>query len=150
MRLTHFVTAAFLLSACSPSSAQPAKRQAANDIVATVGAASITLAEVDEKALEQAASSFGNVKLSQALYEARRAAVEELIAAKLLDEEARTRGLDRTALVEQEVTSKLQPVGDHEVTAWCGSRSAPISRRSGCRTRDGSSWTGSRARLRCA
>ena len=60
-----------VLTACSPTSAQQAKRPAPNEVVATVGGAPITLAEVDDKALEQPVANFGSVKLSQALYEAR-------------------------------------------------------------------------------
>ena len=100
MRLTHFVAAALLLTACSSSSAQSARGQSATDVVATIGTTSIRLEQVDEKALEQSVSAFGSMKLSQALYEARRNAVDELIATALLDQEAKTRGVDRTALVE--------------------------------------------------
>jgi protein-disulfide isomerase len=118
MRVPHFVAAAFLLTACSSTSAQPSKRPSPTDVVATVGAMSITLAQVDDKALEQPVSSFGAMKLSQALYEARRAAVEELIATALMDQEAKTRGVDRAALIEQEITSKVPQVADAEVAAW--------------------------------
>jgi protein-disulfide isomerase len=118
MRLTHFAAAAALLTACSSTSAQPAKRQTATDVVATVGPTSITLAQVDDKALEQSASSFGSMKLSHALYEARRNAIEELIANTLIDQEAKARGMERSALVEQEITSKIPQVADQDVTAW--------------------------------
>jgi protein-disulfide isomerase len=118
MRLSHFVAAALLLTACSSSSAQPAKRQAATDVVATVGATSITLAEVDDKALELSTSSFGAMKLSQALYEARRNALEELIATALITQEAKARGVEGSALIEQEITSKVPQVGDQDVAAW--------------------------------
>jgi protein-disulfide isomerase len=118
MRLPQFVAAAALLTACSSTSAQPAKRQTANEVVAVVGPTSFTLAQVDDRALEQSSSSFGSVKLSQALYEARRNAIEELIATTLMDQEADARGIDRAALVDQEITSKVTPVADHEVTAW--------------------------------
>ena len=118
MRFTHFVAAGALLTACSSTSAQPAKRQTATDVVATVGPTSITLAQVDDKALEQSASSFGSMKLSHALYEARRNAIEELIAITLIDQEAKARGMERSALVEQEITSKIPAVADQDVTAW--------------------------------
>ena len=74
-----------LLISCS-TSAQPAKRLAPGDVVATVGSTPITLAEVDDKALQQPAVSFGEVKLVQALYEARRGALDEIIGDILLDE----------------------------------------------------------------
>jgi protein-disulfide isomerase len=118
MRPTYFVAAALLLTACSSSSAQSARRQSATDVVATVGTTSITLAQLDEKALEQSVSAFGSMKLSQALYEARRNAVDELIATALLDQEAKARGMDRTALVEQEITSKVPQIAEPEIAAF--------------------------------
>ena len=107
-----------VLAACSQTSAQQAKRPAPTEAVATVGGASITLAEVDDKALEQPASNFGGAKLSQALYEARRAALDELVAGKLLDEAAKAQGVDRMALIEKEITANVPPVSDADVAAW--------------------------------
>ena len=107
-----------VLTACSQTSAQQAKRPAPADTVATVGGTPITLAEVDDKALEQPASNFGSAKLSQALYEARRAALDELVAAKLIDEAAKAQGIERAALIEKEITAKVQAVSDADVAAW--------------------------------
>jgi len=107
-----------ILTGCSQTSAQQAKRPAANDVVATVGTTSITLAEVDDKALEQPVANFGSVKLSQALFEARRAALDELVAGKLLDEAAKAQSIDRAALIEKEITAKVPPVSDAEVSTW--------------------------------
>jgi hypothetical protein len=107
-----------VLTACSQTSAQQAKRPAPSDTVATVGGTPITLAEVDDKALEQPVSNFGSAKLSQALYEARRGALDELVAGKLIDEAARAQGIDRAALIEKEITAKVQAVSDADVAAW--------------------------------
>jgi len=108
-------TAVALLVACS-TAAQQAKRPAPNEVVATVGSTSITLAEVDDKALEQPAPAV--VKLSQALYDARRAALDDLIATRLFDDAAKAQGVDRSALIEREITAKIPPVSDAEVAAW--------------------------------
>jgi SurA N-terminal domain len=107
-----------VLTACSQTSAQQAKRPAPNEAVATVGGASITLAEVDDKALEQPVSNFGSAKLSQALYEARRTALDEIIANKLIDEAAKAQGIDRTTLIEKEITAKVLTVSDADITTW--------------------------------
>ena len=112
------------LTACS-SSAQQARRPAPNDVVATVGSHSITLAEVDEKALDAPTSNFGG-KLSQALYDARRGALEELIASKLMDEEAKAEGIDRAALVEKAITSKVGAVTEAEIAAWYQANQARV------------------------
>ena len=109
---------AVLLTACSSGSAQSAKRPAPTDVVATVGSTPITLAEVDDKALQQTTSSFGNVKLSVALYNARRTALDELISTRLIDDAAKTAGMDRSALIEKEITSRIPAVTDNDVTAW--------------------------------
>ena len=107
-----------VLTACSQTSAQQARRQLPTEAVATVGGTPITLGEVDDKALEQPASAFGSAKLSQALYEARRAALDEIVANTLMDAAARAQGVDRAALVEKEITAKIPPVSETEVTSW--------------------------------
>jgi len=107
-----------LVPACSSSSAQQARAQSSADVVASVGSTSITLAQVDDRALQQPASNFASMKLSQAIYEARRAALDELVGNILLDQEAKARGIDRAALVEKEIGSKVTAVTEPEVTAW--------------------------------
>jgi protein-disulfide isomerase len=83
-----------------------------------VGSAPITLAEVDERALQQPASDFGSSKLSQALYSARRAALDEIVATKLFDEEAKSQHIERAALVEKEITAKIPAVSEADVAEW--------------------------------
>jgi len=117
------VSTLVLAAACSSSAQQardgaPVRAQAATDVVATVGGTPITLAQVDGRALQMPASSFGNMKLSQALYEARRAALDEMVGDTLIEREAKERGLDPAALTAQEITSKAAPVTDADVTAW--------------------------------
>ena len=106
-----------LLSACS-GSAQQAPAQAATDVVATVGPTPIRLEQVDAQALKMPASNFGNLRLSEALYEARRAALDGMVGDLLLEQEAKARGVDRAALTAQEITSKVAPVTDVDVAAW--------------------------------
>jgi len=112
--------------ACSQTSAQQARRPAPDEVVATVGSAPITLADVDDKALEQPASNFGGGKLSQALYEARRAAIDDLVASKLMDQAAKDQGIDRSALVEKEITAKVPAVTDAEIAAWYKANQARV------------------------
>src|SRR6266852_99025 len=77
------VAAAFALTACS-TAAQSARQPSPTDVVATVGSRAITLADVDAKALQQPASNFGASKLVQALYQARRSAIDDLVADALI------------------------------------------------------------------
>ena len=128
MRSLLFPGAAVLavLAACSSTSAQPAKRLAPADVVATVGSTSITLAEVDDKALQQPVTSFGSVKLAVAVYQARRAAIDDLVATKLMDEAAKAQGIERAALVEKEITSKITAVTDDDVSFWYQANQARV------------------------
>ena len=125
MKAARFGVILVVLTGCS-TSAQPIRQPSPSDVVATVGSTSITLAEVDEKALQQLASSFGNVRLSQALYDARHRALEDIVAAKLMDDAAKAQGIDRSALIEKEITSKLPSVTDAEITAWYQANQARV------------------------
>src|SRR5204863_50329 len=80
--------------ACS-TAAQQSKAPAPTDVVATVGTTRITLAQVDEVALQQPAGNFGGAKLSQALYQARRATLEQMVGDALIAQEAAARGMTR-------------------------------------------------------
>jgi protein-disulfide isomerase len=111
---------------CSSTSAQQSKRLAPSDVVATVGSTAITLAEVDDKALQQSVTNFGSVNLAVALYQARRAALDDLVATKLMDEAAKARGMDRAALVEKEITSKIAPVTDDDIGFWYQTNQARV------------------------
>jgi protein-disulfide isomerase len=117
VRAGAIVALVLLVGACS-TSAQQARQPSPGDVVATVGGASITLEQIDEKALQEPAGSFGSLKLSQALYEARRATADEMVGDVLLDQEAKRRGIERTALVEQEITANAAPVTEADISAW--------------------------------
>ena len=111
------IVSAWAAIACS-TAAQQTKAQQPADVVATVGSTSITLAQVDEVALQQQTAPFGNVRLSQALYLARRAALDELVGNLLIAREATARGLDKDALFAQDVTGKVTTPTDADVDVW--------------------------------
>jgi protein-disulfide isomerase len=104
--------------AWASAQAQPAAKQGPVDVVATVGSTRITLAQVDELAMRQPAERFGSLKLLQAIYAARSQAIDDLVANVLLDEDARAQHIDRAALLEREVSSKVAAPSDAEVTSW--------------------------------
>src|SRR3954463_5302313 len=106
------------LTPCSSTSAHTARRPRPAEVIATVAAASITLSEVDDKALEQPVSNFGGAKLSQALYEARGAALDGIVANRLMDAAAKAQKIERSALIEKEITAKVTEVTDAEITEW--------------------------------
>ena len=109
---------AVLLTGCAQSSAQQPRTPAPNEVVATVGSSSITLAQVDEKALQQSTGNFGAMKLAQALYEARRIAIEELVDDALLVQDAKARKLDAAKVIQQEITAKVAEPTDADAALW--------------------------------
>jgi protein-disulfide isomerase len=114
------------LVACSTAAQQPVKTQGPGDVVATVGNVSITLADVDVKAMQTPANEFGATKLVLAIYEARRNAIDEIAGEKLIDMEAKTRGLTSAAVIDAEITTKIQTVTDADVTAWYNANRARV------------------------
>ena len=110
--------AALLLSGCSQTSAQQPRMPGPADVVATVGSTAITLGQVDEKALQQAASTFGAMKLSQALYEARRTVIDQMVDDELIAQDAKARKLEPAAVIQQEITAKVAAVTDDDIAAW--------------------------------
>jgi protein-disulfide isomerase len=116
-----------MVAACSKTDAQQTTLPNQSEVVATVGTTKVTLAEVDTRALQEPVSSFGSAKLVQALYMARRATIEEIIANRLLDDEAKARGIDRPTLVEREIASKAPAPTDAEIAAWFQANQARVN-----------------------
>ena len=128
MRTTTIFSAVGLVvlgAACS-TAAQPSRQQTPSDVVATIGSTSITLAEVDARALTRPASNFGDLPLLQALYEARRATVDEIVAGQLIEREAKALGIDSAALVEREVEAKVATPTEAEVAGWYEANRAQV------------------------
>lgn len=105
------------VTACS-TSAQPAKAPAPGDVVAKYGDTALTLTEVDARALSQPASNFGSMRLTDALYEARRVAIDDIINIRLVEKEAAAQNVDAQALLNREVTRKVVPPTELDVAAW--------------------------------
>jgi protein-disulfide isomerase len=114
----RLVLLTLLFAGCSSTSAQQTPQQLPSDVVGKVGSTSITLAQVDERALKMPTDSFGSTKLVEALYEARRSALDEIINDALIDADAKTRGFDRTKLLDQEINSKIAQPTEAEIAAW--------------------------------
>jgi len=116
--LRFLVVVPLFLVACSSSAQQPYRVQGPDDVVATIGNVSLTLADVDQKAMQQPANDFGTTRLVLAIYEARRNAIDEIAGQKLIEMEAKARGVETTALIDKEITSKVQTVTDADVSTW--------------------------------
>jgi hypothetical protein len=113
-RVLSLAGALFLSVSCDKapaSQASEARAESASDpnVVARVGDREITLGEVDERALK------ANMPVFQQLYDARRQAIEELLAEALLEQEAGRLGITREELEAQEIRSKIPEVTAKDV-----------------------------------
>jgi protein-disulfide isomerase len=117
MKKALFVTPAVLLLACSNT---PAQQQSAvagpAEVAAQVGDRTITVRELDEK--WKATNAAQQAEAIQALYDGRRAALDEIIAQMLIDAEAKKKGLSPDAYVESELGRRLKPVEESEVVTF--------------------------------
>ena len=104
--LLVLATSAFL--AWRPAAAAKEKD---GEVAARVGSQAISMEEVDAKAKQTPA----NLQAYEQMYALRKAALDELVADKLVEQEAKKRGITKEALLEQELTSKIAAVGDAEV-----------------------------------
>lgn len=96
----------------APASQPPPRGTSGSEVAARVGDREISLDQVDVKALQL------TMRSPNELYEARRRALEELIADALLEGEARARGITREELLAQEVEAKLPEVSAQDVEAF--------------------------------
>jgi protein-disulfide isomerase len=78
----------------------------------------VTLSQLDDKALRLSTQEFGGGKLFQVLYEARQAALDDIVANLLIDQEAKARGMERSKLIEQEIMARLSPPTDADIEEW--------------------------------
>lgn len=117
------VASLLLTAACGTATqSQPQARANPSDetVVATIGGATITLEDVDRKLLET------NMTMLQELYNARREVLGELVAEKLLLEEAASRGITQEELVAEEITAKVAPVAEADLQAFYEQNSARL------------------------
>src|SRR5919106_350304 len=118
-RFGHKIFIGALLAVCLILSALAWRRSDENKL-ADVDGAVITAREV-ETALGRPLS-----QLHQQIYTLQRKKLDELIDERLLSEEAKRRGLSVATLIEQEVTSKILPVTDDEISALYNAHKAQI------------------------
>jgi protein-disulfide isomerase len=58
------------------------------------------------------------MRLADALYEARRAVIEEMISFRLVEAEAKALNVEMPALLDREISSKVVPPTDLDIAAW--------------------------------
>ncbi len=113
------VSALLLGVACGAASQDASKKKsggkegaAGGGVAARVGDRTITLAEVDEKAMT------ANINAYQALYDARRAALDQIISDLLLEREAAEKGVTKEKLLEEALNTESLAVTDAEVESF--------------------------------
>ncbi|MBA2320383.1 MAG: thioredoxin domain-containing protein [Deltaproteobacteria bacterium] len=89
-------------------------------VVATVGGEPITAAALDDELSTEL------VEMRVKLYEARKNALDQLIYGKLVEAEAKKRGITSDQLIQQEVEAKVAPPSDAEVEAFYGQNAGRI------------------------
>lgn len=101
----------------SPAAAQ-SPAPGASEPVATVGGAAITRADLDALVAPQIA------KLDEQAHQIRRAQLDELIAERLLEAEAKTRNLSPEALEKVEIIDKVVPLTQADIDAFVAANRA--------------------------
>jgi protein-disulfide isomerase len=104
-----------------------AERAGDADVVARVGNEAITLTEVDRRALVQDAARFRGLRLRDALYEARKRALDGLIADRLVAAAAGDAGVSADVLIEREIGRGLVPVTERDVDEWYRANTARLN-----------------------
>ena len=91
---------------------EDAKAGAKPNVAAYIGDSPITTDELDAKILKT------NMKLAQDLYNARKAAVDEVILDRALGADAKAKNVTVDQLLKEKVAAKVAPVTDAEVSAY--------------------------------
>jgi hypothetical protein len=91
---------------------EDAKAGAKPEIAAYIGDSPITIDELDAKILKT------NMKLAQQLYDARRAAVDEVIMDRALGADAKAKGVTVDQLLKEKIAAKVTAVSDTDVSAY--------------------------------
>jgi protein-disulfide isomerase len=100
--------AIFAAAACkSKNAGGPSPSPAADQVVAEIDGQPITLAELDHKLVERMPQD--------RVFEMRRQVLDEMVAERLLDKEARARGVTAEQLAKTEIEGKATPVGEGDV-----------------------------------
>ncbi len=96
----------------APSAPAAAADPGPSETVAVLNGQPITLADVDK------AGASAVIKARNDLYQARKQALDQLIAERLIDAEAKARGVTPEDLAKAEIQDKVTPVTDAEIEAF--------------------------------
>jgi len=105
-------------AAWAQTPAKPDAPKADTGVAATIGGKPVTIQELDAKAMKK------DMKLAQALYDARRAALDQVLMERLLGEDAAAQKITVDELIIKRVAEKAKPVTDADVEAFFQANSA--------------------------
>jgi len=93
------------------------------NVAAYVGSEPILIEDLDAKALKT------NMKLAQSLYDARKAALDQVIMERALASEAGSKGVSVEKLIQERIAEKTKPVTDQDVENYFNANSARMGGR---------------------
>ena len=122
--LVYAAVAALVCGVASVEAQGDAKAKKADaGVAAYIGDEAILMKDVDAKALGT------NMKLAQSMYDARRAALDEIIMEWLAAKDAAAQGITVDELIEKQVAEKTVPVTDAAVEAYYNSKKSRMGNR---------------------
>jgi len=93
------------------------------NVAALIDGKPVTLADLDAIAIGK------NMKLAQELYDARAAALDEVILNRALADEAKAQGISVDQLIQKRIAEKTKPVTDEEVAEFFNQNQARMGNR---------------------
>jgi protein-disulfide isomerase len=113
IRNAVIIAAATTMPACSTAVSPGA---GGSEIAARIGDRAITVTQLEARWREADPPRYHQAQ--QALYDARRRALDDMVASLLIEEAATAKGLSPDDFVEGEIASRLRPVTDADVVAF--------------------------------
>ena len=103
------------LSGCADAetASEQAASQGQDTVVAEVGGRAITMKELDER--WQTTDPGERARVTQLVYQNRRNVLEQMMGDVLIEQAAKTAGLEVEAYRKQEIAKRLKPVRDEDV-----------------------------------
>jgi len=113
-----FLTAGalILLLACSAPAQQSSSPQGSSEVVAHLGDRAITLSDVEKRWAEMSPAE--HAQAQQALYDGRRAALDDIIAGILIEQAAKAKGVAKEKYTQDEMSQRVKQVTDADVTTF--------------------------------
>jgi protein-disulfide isomerase len=128
MRNVLTLIAVLVLLSCSTGAQQATTTARDTDVAARVGDRAITVKELDDRWRETDPAQLAQA--TQALYDGRRAALDDLIASMLIEQAAKAKGVAPQQYVDAEVARRVKPVSDAEIAVFYGENRGQMQGRS--------------------